>query len=75
MPGTNTLYWRVRGENKARLVASQGGAPATEATVRPSDKLEAGRLLRTVFEQFRHEETKAGPDQGLGIGKGWLGGE
>lgn len=60
----NKLFRRVRGENKARCVASQGGDPATEATVGPSDKLEAGRLMRMVFERFRHEMTKAKPDQG-----------
>ena len=61
----NTPFWRVRGENQAGFVASQGGAPATEATVGPSDKLEAGRPMRMVSEWFRHEETKAKSDWGV----------
>lgn len=46
----NELHWRVREENETRFVASQGGAPTTEATVGPSDKLEVGRLMTMVFE-------------------------
>lgn len=60
----NKLFRRVRGENKARFVANQGGDPATEATVGPSDKPEAGSLVRMVFERFRHEVTKAEPAWG-----------
>lgn len=49
---------------QSQVVASQGGAPATEATVGPSDKLEAGRSMRMVFEQLRHEETNDESDWG-----------
>lgn len=70
------LHWRFRGENKTRFIAGQGGAPATEANVGPSDKLEVGRLTRLVCEQLRREE-EVEPDWGvLGMGKdGWKEGE